>query len=464
MNQKALNHSIEFIDSWLNLRYQNETIPGYVVAIAHKGDILFNKAYGYANLEKRIKLSSSHIFRIASQSKTFTASGIMQLAEAGKLRIDDYVSEYLPWLKNHQDQRWQKVTIRQLMSHGAGVIRDGKNADYWQLEGQFPDKNTFKKEILESNLVLDNNIKLKYSNYGYTLLGLIIETVSGESFDKYITKEIINPLNLKNTYPEYSKDIDGKLATGYSRTERDKKRLPIRNISTFSMAPATGFCSTAEDLCRYFSAQIIGSNNLLDDESKKEMQRVQWHANTPTEYHEVDYGLGFEIDHFTQRDVFGHGGGFPGQTTLSLADPKDNLVVVVLTNCIDSPVSWMAKNIYSIMDYFQKNTPTTKQKHNLEILEGRYMNLWSMLNIVVTGDKVVSTYPDTWDTLFKPQVLEYIDDTTYKVVNTDSFYSEGEIIKFKLKSGRVESINYTGMTMWPEEVWLQKQRDRTIIG
>lgn len=123
-----------------------------------------NEAYGYADLEKKTKLTPQHIFRIASHSKTFTATALMQLQEQGKLRIDDYVIDYLPWLKGHKDKRWQKITIRQLMSHGAGVIRDGLNADYWQLERPFPAQEELKGEILEADIDIDNNTKLKYSN------------------------------------------------------------------------------------------------------------------------------------------------------------------------------------------------------------------------------------------------------------------------------------------------------------
>src|ERR1035441_5645049 len=121
MNTKALDKSLNFIGSWLEFRYKREEIPGYVVAIAHKGKIVFNEAYGYADLEKKTKLTPQHMIRIASHSKTFTATALMKLQETGKLRIDDYVVQYLPWLKEHRDKRWQKVTIRQLMSHGAGV-------------------------------------------------------------------------------------------------------------------------------------------------------------------------------------------------------------------------------------------------------------------------------------------------------------------------------------------------------
>lgn len=463
MNDEVLNRAIDFIGPWLKFRYGREEVPGYAVAIAHKGKIVFNEAYGYADVDKKTKLTPQHIFRIASHSKTFTATALMQLQEQGKLRIDDYAVDYLPWLMEHSDKRWQKVTIRQLMSHGAGVIRDGLNSDYWQLERPFPSTEEFKKELLEAELVIDNNVKLKYSNYGYTLLGLLIEAVSGQSYNNYVSKHIVKPLGLENTGPEYNEVIKDKLVTGYTRRDIDKTRLPIANIDTKAMSSATGFYSTAEELCAYFTAQIVGSKKLLSDEAKKEMQRVQFHAKTPGQDNHEDYGLGLEIEWLDKRKTIGHGGGFPGHITKSMADPKDELVVVVLTNCLGGPASSIAKGIYGIIDYYQKNLPKTKPKHDMKKLEGLYMNLWSMTSIVVTGDKVIATFPNSWQPFTNPEELEYVDDKTLKVTDADSFSSEDELVHFNLVNGKVETINYNGSTMWPEETWLNKQKALKMV-
>ena len=463
MNKRALDHSLEYIDSWLKFRYDRADIPGYTVAISHKGKVLLNNSYGYADLEKKTKLTSQHIFRIASHSKTFTATALMLLAEEGNLRIDDYAIDYLPWLNRHSDKRWSRVTLRQLMSHGAGIIRDGVEEDYWQLDQPFPDAERFKREIMEAELVVDNNVKLKYSNYGYTLLGFVIEAVSKQPYNDFVTDRIVKPLGLKDTGPEYTKAIDSQLVTGYSRQEFDKTRLPIAQIDTHAMSPATGFYSTAQDLCTYFTAQMVGSGKLLDDESKKEMQKVQWHAKRPGRPNYEDYGLGIETEQIAKRQVFGHGGGFPGHSTKSMADPKDKLVVIVLTNAIDGPGSWIARGIFGIIDYFQDNTPTTKSKHNLLDLEGRYMNLWLISDIVVTGDIVTTAYPDSWEPFGSVEKLEYVNNNTLKIIDADSFSSEGELVKFSVKNGNVQSISYAGSTMLPEKQWISKQKARKLV-
>jgi CubicO group peptidase (beta-lactamase class C family) len=346
MKKEALDKSLRYIKDWIRFQHERGDIPGLAVAVGIDGEIVLNEAYGYANVENKEKLNTDHIFRIASHSKTFTATALMQLQEQGKLKVDDYAVDYLPWLSAHKDKRWQKVTVRQLMSHGAGVIRDGLDSGYWQLDRTFPNIEQFKKELLEADLVLENNVKLKYSNYGYTLLGMIIEAITEQTYHDYVTERIVNVLNLKNTGPEYTQKIDNKLVTGYSRPEINKKRLPIAQIDTHAMSPATGFYSNGEDLVKYFSAHMVGSKKLLDDESKKEMQRVQWKAQDTGE--DEEYGLGIEIEHLDKKTLLGHGGGFPGHITKSYFEPKDKLVVVVLTNGMVTDPQNIGKSIKAL--------------------------------------------------------------------------------------------------------------------
>ena len=388
----------------------------------------------------------------------------MQLQEKDKLRLDDYVANHLPWLRQHSDKRWLKVTLRQLMSHGAGVVRDGIDSDYWQLECPFPDEYKLRQEILKAKLVVDNNTKLKYSNYGYSLLGMVVKEVSGIPYNDYVIENIVKPLDLKQTGPEYTNDIKDKLAAGYTRRDVNKSRLPIAHVDTQAMSPATGFYSTAEEMCTYFAAHAVGTDKLLDDESKKEMQRVHFRAKVSSEDDVEDYGLGLSIKYLNNRKTIGHGGGFPGHITQSLADPKNQLVVVVLTNCIDGPAQAIAEGVYSIFDYYQENTLKTKPKHDMSRLEGRYMNLWAMTDIVVTGDKIVSIRANSWQPFYCPEKLEYVDDTTLKVVDADSFSAEGELVHFNLQNGVINSINYSGSTMWKETDWLKKQSKRKRVG
>lgn len=453
MKQVNLDRSVHFMKDWLRFLYERGDTPGFVIAVSHKGKVIFNEGYGYADLEHKTKMTPVHVFRIASHSKTFTATAIMQLQEQGKLRIDDYVVDYVPWLKQHKDRRFRKITIRQVLSHGAGIMRDGTDESYWGLHRPFPNAAVFKNEMLAAGLVLDNNVKLKYSNYGYTLLGCVIESVTGQSYNDYVLGHIVGPLGLEDTGPELTEDIRGRLVTGYTRPDfSGKKRLPIGHSHTHAMSPATGFYSTAADICKYFSAHVLGSGLLLSDESKKEMQRAHWQAENV--YDKEEYGLGFELEHTKKRHTFGHGGGFPGHITHTMCDPKDELVVTVLTNGMDSRVTFLAKSVLNLIDFFQKKWQPPKK--GFEKLDGRYMDLWSINDIVASGTKLYCGFSSWW-VFDDPDEFEHVSGTDFKVTKTSSFGIEGEMVKFQLdKDGNVREMSYANSHTYPERDYLAR--------
>jgi CubicO group peptidase (beta-lactamase class C family) len=454
MKTDNLNESLAFIENWLDLRYRRETLPGYSVTISHKGGLVFKKAYGYANLEKKEKLKPEHIFRCASHSKTFTAIAIMQLFEDKKLRLDDPVVDHLGWLKKHQDSRLANITIRQLLSHGGGVIRDGLESDFWQLAYAFPDSTQLKKSVLAADLPIDNNVQMKYSNFGFSLLGMIIEACSGISYNDFIEKNIVSALALKNTGTDYSSTIEKTLVSGYTRADVDGKRLPIAHISVNAMSSATGFYSTGEDLCKLYDSLILGSGKLLNDESKKEMQRTHWQVKNVNARRE--YGLGLTIEYVGQTRFFGHFGAFPGERTATMCDPNEQLVVSFLANSIDAEAMPKCKSVHSVLKYFRENSTDVPAKCDLSKFQGRYMNLWAITEIVVVGDKILAIDPDTWQP-FDDDVdeLEYIDEQTLRISKAISYSAVGEPVEFNFDDfGKVASISYNG-TMWPEAKYLE---------
>jgi D-alanyl-D-alanine carboxypeptidase len=455
VDKEVLSRAIDFISPWLQYRYEQLEMPGFVVAIAHDGKIEFNQAYGYANLEHKTRMTVDHIFRIASHSKTFAATAIMQLAEDKLLSIDDPVVKHVSWLNDHADARMKQITIRQLLSHSAGIIRDGSDSNYWQVSCSFPNQEQFKKQFMASSLIVDNNSLMKYSNFGYTLIGCVIENVSGNSFNQYVQDRILSPLNLDNTGPEFKEEILSKLATGYSCRIIDKQRIPIsKQIDTQAMSSATGFYSTAADMCKYFAAQFIGTGKLLSDESKKEMQRMQWRVNNTKENEE--YGLGFGIDYCGDRRLVGHGGGFPGHITRTFFDSQAKLVVVVLTNCINGEAKTMGKGIVSVINHFEESNKNM-DKSSIERLQkftGRFMELWGDLAIVENGNKFLAIGTNNWFPFNEDQrigELDYFDDSTLKITRAHGFYSQGESVIYNRNGDEsIQSIRYAGCDMLPE--------------
>src|SRR5262245_61798102 len=137
-----LDAALAYADRWMDFQMQLTEQPGGVVAVARKGQIVFEKAFGVADLRTGEALTPEHRFRVASHSKTFTAVGIMKLQEAGRLHLDDRIGSYVSGL----DPTVADTTIAQLLSHAAGIMRDGRLSSHWQVTAPFFDDPALRDE------------------------------------------------------------------------------------------------------------------------------------------------------------------------------------------------------------------------------------------------------------------------------------------------------------------------------
>ena len=171
-----LRSALDYVPDWLAFQMRASERPGCVIAISHRNRVVLERAFGHADLATGEPLTPRHRFRIASHSKSFTAAGILKLREQGKLKLDDPVGQFVDKLH----RRVARSTIAQLLSHSAGLIRDGSDA------GQFTERRPFfsadeLRADLRSAPVIEPNTRFKYSNHGYGLLGLAIEAITGAS-------------------------------------------------------------------------------------------------------------------------------------------------------------------------------------------------------------------------------------------------------------------------------------------
>jgi hypothetical protein len=221
------------------------------------------------------------------------------------------------------------------------------------------------------------------------------------------------------------------------------------------MASATGFSSTSADLCTYFTAHMVGSGKLLSDESKKEMQRRQWNAKLPGQETRRGYGLGFLVDEMGSRPVLGHSGGFPGFITQTMMDPSEGLVVSALTNAIDGPAADILQGIFHIIQYFTEHGAAND---SLRQFAGRYMNLFNRRAFVAAGAQLVSIDPAAWKPFASGvDVLEPDGERTFRIVDTGSFGSEGEEVRFTVQDGDVLQVSYAGSTLYSAQAWSKKR-------
>src|SRR5260370_38631782 len=168
---------------WNEYKKRQSEQPGCVIAVADHGKLVLEQAFGSADLDHGTALTPRHRFRVASHSKSFTSAGIMKLREAGRLHLDDMVGHYVGGLH----RSIAEATIAQLLSHSAGLVRDGWDSGHWQDRRPFRSTEELKAD-LRAAPILEANTRFKYSNHGYGLAGLGIEAITGEPYRSWIQR------------------------------------------------------------------------------------------------------------------------------------------------------------------------------------------------------------------------------------------------------------------------------------
>lgn len=440
----------EYADSWVALRHRTQRVPGVQLAVAVGGEVVLSSAHGHARLpgtdgqaDAGVPLGTDHLFRIASHSKTFTATVLMQLVEAGALRLDDAVGEHVAELAG---SALADRTVAELLAHGGGVVRDSHDSDFWQLDGAFPDRVALIAACHDDPVVLAANDRFKYSNIGYGILGLVIEAVTGQGYADYVTEHLVRPLGLSDTGPELDPTRAADYTTGYTGLALTDPRVPIDAVDTGALAAATGFWSTAQDLCRYAAAHVLGDLTLISDASKRRLHRPQWQTGTPEEH----YGLGFTVHRIGERTMVGHGGGFPGQITRTLLDPHDGLTVVVLTNAIDGPALGLAQGVVRLIDTtLAAHDASRGEGADLTAYTGRFASLWGVTDVVDLGGRLRTLTPDQPDPTSLMGTLQVLDDDTAVFTEAAGYALPGERVRWERAAGVTTSVRMGGTTHLP---------------
>lgn len=311
------------------------------VLVAREGKIVFEKAYGLADRDKHLPNTLDTQFRIGSMNKMFTATAILQLAGEGKIDLTAPVGKYLPDYPNHDVAT--EVTIRHLLTHTGGT-GDIFTPEYEQHRLEIRELADYLRLYGSRGLEFEPGSRWAYSNYGFILLGAVIEKVTGESYYAYVRKHIFEPAGMHSTDSLPETENVPKRATGYMRHNgtwvSNADTLPWRGSS------AGGGYSTVEDLFRF--AQALSSGKLLNPGLFAEMTSKQ--ASAPQMPPGAAYGFGMEVIEEPQGKRFGHGGGAPGMNGDLRFYPRSGTVVVVLAN-LDPPCA------QRLADFFDERMP-----------------------------------------------------------------------------------------------------------
>jgi CubicO group peptidase (beta-lactamase class C family) len=435
---------LDYYPAWLEYRRWYLRIPGVQFALRCDGALELSDAVGVSNAETGERLTRDHLFRIASHSKTVAAVLILQLLEEGTLRLDDTLAGHLPELSGSPVA---DRTIRELLTHSGGVIRDSTDGDFWQAFRPFPDR----EELLAiardpTAAVLPRNDHYKYSNIAYGLLGMVIEAVTGESFPQRVAKCVAEPLGLRNFGGEIDSTRAEEYAAGHGGLATARERGVIPHVDTRALAAATGCYATAEDLTAFFSALLPGRDVLLGADA----QRIQRHWQWEVKKGEQRYGVGVILDRIAETELFGHTGGYPGHVTCTFADPATGRVISVLTNAVDGAATELASGLFHLLN-LSRTADHSPAADDAVRFTGRFRSMWGVLDVVRLDGRLFALNPTDQNPADAAAPLTVVDDETLRIVGGRGGNSYGETMRYTFDGdGEVVSLRGdSGMSMTP---------------
>ncbi len=402
--EKNYTEAFQLVDVWLEAQKDYDGLPAITVLALKDQQVLWSGAYGNASPDNPAQPST--LFSICSISKLFTSVAIMKLYDEGKLRLDDRIEDVLPWYNLPQQYAGSgPVTIRSLLTHSSGLPREA-NAPYWSApDFNFPSQEMVKSEIKNQETLYPASTYFQYSNLGLTLLGGVVEELSGLPYEEYVNRFILEPLQLNNTRPEMPKELYGnQLAYGYSAMTRERNRMQVPLFDAKGITPAAGFSSSVEDLGQFAAWQFrllgtpkdeSGGDEILQPATLRNMQRVHWmDPNFGT-----TRGLGFGVykDGNGSR-IVGHGGSCPGYRTKLSLYPADTMAFAAMVNANGvNPQDYIDGVRTLINKATAVNDPEEESQVNLTAYTGFYsVQPWGGENYVglVNNRLVMINMPD----------------------------------------------------------------------
>ncbi|MGK0532950.1 serine hydrolase domain-containing protein [Bacillus sp. 'calajunan'] len=316
--------------------------PG-ILAKTSEGGKTWSYAAGVANLSSKKPMKTDFRFRIGSVTKTFTATVVLQLAEENRLNLDDSIEKWLPGVIQGNGYDDKQITIRQVLNHTSGIAEYTRSKSFNLMDTK---KSYRAEELVKMGISMPPDFapgkSWSYSNTGYVLLGILIETVTGNSYAEEIENRIIEPLELSNTFlPGNSSVIPGtKHARGYIQLDGASEPKDVTYYNPSMGSSAGDMISTADDLNKFFSY-------LLGGKLIKEQQLKQMLTTVPTGEAALGrYGLGiYETKLPNGVSIWGHGGSIPGFVTFAGGTLGGKRTLAVNLNSLNADSPDPFKNI-----------------------------------------------------------------------------------------------------------------------
>ena len=314
------------VDDLVNAELARQQIPGLALAVMKDGKLAKSAGYGLANVEEKVPVLPETVFRIASVGKQFIATGILLLVEDGKMTLDDRLGALL----DDAPPTWAPLTVRQLLSHTSGLVRESPG--YLPILRQ-PDINVI-RAAYPLPLQFTPGEKYQYSNVGYFTLAEIIRRKGGQPWPEFIAARVFRPAQLDATATT-DQPPRGPRATGYAGKEGNW--TPVTDA--LALRPSGAFHSTVLDLAKW--DRVLDGDTVLKPSSRKEL----WTRIRLNDGSTHDYGLGWAVTAKGGRDMVRHSGSQSGFRTEYLRFPKERVTVIVLANADEAKPAVFAERV-----------------------------------------------------------------------------------------------------------------------
>ncbi len=314
---------------------KKQHIPGLALLVSRRGQPILAQGFGLSNVELQVPVKSATIFQSGSVGKQFTATAVMMLVEAGKIRLDDPLTQYFPQAPDW----WKEVTVRELLSHTAGFT-------------DYPDEFDMRQDYSEDQLLrwvsaippaYPAGTKWSYSNLGYLTLGILIHRVTGEFYGEFLKQRIFTPLHMSTTRIISEADIIPNRAAGYRWVDGKLKNQEWVAPQVNTTADGSLYFSIL-DLAKWDAA--LYTEALLRRSSLEQMSTVARLASG--EPNDGQYGFGWFINDENGHHVVEHEGQWQGFETQISRYVNDGLTVVVLTNLAEAQPGPIAHGVAAI--------------------------------------------------------------------------------------------------------------------
>jgi len=338
------------IDTYLIEQVKAADIPGLAVAVVRNGSVIYSRAHGVRELGREEKLTSEHVFHFASVSKPFVATAVVQLAEAGKLKLSDAVVKHLPYFLL-ADERHRDITIQQMLNHTSGMP---DVEDYQWDKPQLDDgaAERYVRTMVSERLLWAPGSDWAYSNMAFDVLGDLIAKVSGMSFEEYVRINILEPIGMNDSSFIYAEIDEAFRTTGHVG---DPAR--VSNVYPYNRrhAPSSTLNSSVVEMTRWMLVNLnrgeLDGRRILRGESHDLLwtPTTEKPADTVPMPHALEMGLSWGLgEHAGHRTVF-HGGRDTGFRSYVMLLPDDGIGIVLASNWEQTDIRALARSILDLI-------------------------------------------------------------------------------------------------------------------